>query len=238
MAVRINLWSCPRNVSTAFMYSWRSRSDTQVYDEPLYGHYLRVSGVEHPGREAILADMEQDGEQVVRETILENEGAPVLFFKQMTHHLVDLDRAFIGQTRNILFIRDPAEIIHSYAKVRQAPTMEDIGVQAQYKLWQEWGSKGKIDAVLDSRYLLQDPPGVIAQLCERLDIPFDSAMLQWPEGPKPEDGIWATHWYANVHRSTGFAPYQKRDVKLEGPNRKLADSCAPYYQFLTEKSIR
>ena len=46
----ICLWSCPRNVSTALMYSFGSREDTSIFDEPLYGHYLRKSKLKHPGR--------------------------------------------------------------------------------------------------------------------------------------------------------------------------------------------
>jgi hypothetical protein len=45
---------------------------------------------------------------------------------------------------------------------------------------------------------------VLQQLCERIGIPFQQSMLTWPAGPKPYDGVWAPHWYANVHRSTGF----------------------------------
>ena len=51
----ICLWSGPRNVSTALMYSFAQRSDTRVVDEPLYGHFLRVSGTHHPGRDEVLA---------------------------------------------------------------------------------------------------------------------------------------------------------------------------------------
>ena len=40
--LRIQLWSGPRNVSTALMYSFAQRPDTRVVDEPLYAHYLRV----------------------------------------------------------------------------------------------------------------------------------------------------------------------------------------------------
>jgi hypothetical protein len=36
--LRLSVWSGPRNVSTALMYSFRQRSDTVVVDEPLYGH--------------------------------------------------------------------------------------------------------------------------------------------------------------------------------------------------------
>ncbi|WP_428842554.1 hypothetical protein [Panacibacter microcysteis] len=36
---RICLWSSPRNISTAMMYSFGRRADTIVFDEPLYAHY-------------------------------------------------------------------------------------------------------------------------------------------------------------------------------------------------------
>ena len=36
----INLISGPRNVSTALMYSFAQRNDTNYYDEPFYGYYL------------------------------------------------------------------------------------------------------------------------------------------------------------------------------------------------------
>lgn len=238
MALRINLWSCPRNVSTAFMYSWAQRADTRVYDEPLYAHYLRISKVNHPGGKKVLETMEQDGEKVVQELILGNESAPVLFFKQMTHHLIGLDEGFIPHTKNILFIRNPKEIIASYAKVIEHPTMDDVGVQAQYDLWERWGEKGAIHAVLDSKYLLKNPADVIQKLCEKLEIPFDPSVLDWEAGPRAEDGCWAPYWYANVHRSTGFRPYRKTTAQLPEHLESLAADCQPYYDFLTEKSIR
>src|SRR5690606_24023764 len=89
--VRISVWSGPRNVSTALMYSFRQRSDTAVVDEPLYAHYLAATGVEHPGRDEVLAAQDTDGERVVRDVILGPSTRPVLFLKNMAHHLVDLE---------------------------------------------------------------------------------------------------------------------------------------------------
>ena len=60
----ICLWSCPRNVSTALMYSFAQRKDTIVFDEPLYAHYLSVSGANHPGREDVLNSQEKNGDMV------------------------------------------------------------------------------------------------------------------------------------------------------------------------------
>ena len=62
---RICMWSGPRNVSTALMYSFAQRRDTRVVDEPLYGHYLRVSGAQHPGRDEVMAAMDNDGRRVM-----------------------------------------------------------------------------------------------------------------------------------------------------------------------------
>ena len=50
-----------------------------------------------------------------------------------------------------------------------------------------------------------DPEGTLRAVCDRLGIPFDAAMLSWPAGPRPEDGAWALHWYANVHRAPASA---------------------------------
>ena len=53
--IRIAMWSGPRNLSTALMRSFGSRPDTAVSDEPFYAHYLKATGIDHPGREEILS---------------------------------------------------------------------------------------------------------------------------------------------------------------------------------------
>lgn len=76
---RIQLWSGPRNISTAMMYSFAQRNDTQVLDEPLYAHYLRITGLKHPGREEVLQSQEQDGNKVMQAIISSEYNKPVLF---------------------------------------------------------------------------------------------------------------------------------------------------------------
>ena len=50
----IHAISGPRNVSTAIMYSFAQRSGCTVFDEPLYGIYLKDTDVHHPGKEEVL----------------------------------------------------------------------------------------------------------------------------------------------------------------------------------------
>ena len=62
--IRINVWSGPRNISTALMYSFAQRGDTRVFDEPLYAHYLTHTDARtyHPGAEDVIAAQDDDGE--------------------------------------------------------------------------------------------------------------------------------------------------------------------------------
>ena len=55
MTVQICMWSGPRNLSTAMMRSFSSRSDTCVSDEPFYGAYLRATGDPQPMADAVMA---------------------------------------------------------------------------------------------------------------------------------------------------------------------------------------
>jgi len=236
--LRINLWSGPRNVSTALMYSFAQRADTRVVDEPLYAHYLAVSGAEHPGRDAVLAAQDSDGERVVREVVLGPCARPVVFFKQMAHHLVALDRGFLARTANVILTRDPLEMLPSLARTLARPRLRDTGYAAQTALLAELGALGQEPPVLVASELLRDPPGVLAELCGRLALPFDPAMLAWEPGPRAEDGVWAEHWYAGVHRSRGFEPHRPPAGPFPAALAPLLEECRPHFAALARTAIR
>lgn len=222
------------------MYAFQQRPDTTVVDEPLYAHYLAHGQTEvvHPGASEILSSQLNDGNDVVRQVLLGTYESPVVFFKQMTHHLVAMEEAFLQHTDNIMLIRDPRAIIASYAKVIPNPSMEDIGVEQQYYLFQKLQAMGTLRAVVDARQLLLDPEGVLQQLCACLGLAFDESMLRWPSGPRREDGVWAPYWYGRVHTSTGFQPYTERSYSLPQSLEQLAAACAPYYHTLFEAALK
>ena len=237
MNKRICLWSCPRNVSTALMYSFAQRRDTKVFDEPLYAHYLLQSNANHPARNEILQSQENDGNTAVNNIILKDH-ALVSFHKLMTHFLININTDFLERVSNIIFIRNPKEIIASYLKVIPNPKMIDIGVKKQFELYHQLSNRGCCPIVLDSQYLLKDPKRILEKLCFFLRIPFEEKMLEWEKGGRREDGVWARYWYKSVHNSTGFLPYIKKETNLEDSNLRLSEKCQPYYEFLTNKSIK
>jgi len=235
---RICLWSSPRNLSTALMYAFAQRKDTLAVDEPLYAHYLHITGANHPGRKEVLQSQEQDGTKVIAHMVEDEYEQPVVFFKQMTHHLVALDMSFLSKTLNIIYIRDPQQIISSYAQVRKEVMMEDIGIAAQWQLYQMLQNSGYSCIVLDSGELLKSPVIVLDKLCAVLAIPFDMSMLHWQAGPKKEDGVWAKYWYANLHKSTGFAKQPTSKRPLPKYLEPLYKESKVYYDLLFPHSIK
>lgn len=235
---RICLWSGPRNISTAMMYSFAQRPDTKVVDEPLYAHYLASTNADeyHPGAEEVLENMENDGENVIK-WMLDSHEKPVVFFKQMTHHLVNLDWSFLEHTVNIILTRDPKEMLPSYAKEVEHPTMRDVGYAKHLELFEYLQKTGQRPIVLISEKVLKNPRELLTKLCDEIDIPFDETMLSWKKGARPEDGSWAKYWYHSVHNSTGFKPYQPKTEPFPVHLKPLLEKCAPIYELLYECAL-
>ena len=235
--LKLSVWSGPRNVSTALMYSFRQRPDTLVVDEPLYGHYLRVTSADHPGDEEVMASMDCCGERVIMEVILGPCERPIHFFKNMAHHLAGLNRGFLRQITNVLLVRDPKEMLPSLAKQLPCPTLRDTGLREQVEILGVMLEQGADPVVLDAKELLLDPAGVLQRVCKKLGIPFEEAMLGWPPGPKPEDGVWARHWYRSVHASTAFAGYRPKTELFPERLEPLLEECVPLYERLHRHAI-
>jgi hypothetical protein len=225
------MWSGPRNISTAMMRSFGARSDSVVVDEPLYAHYLQVTGLAHPAREEILASQPQRWPDAVAQLLQPlDDGVRVQYQKHMTHHLLpQIGTDWMTGLRHAYLIRDPARVISSYARVRTEPVLADLGFEQQARIFHQFAGP-----VVDADDLLRDPPGVLKRLCAALDIEFQPAMLSWPPGPRDSDGVWAPHWYASVEASTGFATPAPEPAPPSVPDRlqPLLEQARPYYDQL------
>jgi hypothetical protein len=233
----INLISGPRNISTALMYSFAQRPDTIVYDEPFYAVYLHKSGAIHPGMPEIFASQSTD-EKVICKDIFREWRKPVVFIKNMAHHIEVLDKGFLKETINVFLIRDPKQIIASYAEVIEKPEMRDIGIQYAFELFEELQKQGASPVVIDSGYIVENPQSVLTSLCDKIGVAFTEQMLNWSAGPKPYDGVWAPHWYANVHRSTGFEKQTTSSRPLPERLTSLYERAAFYYEKLKSFALR
>jgi hypothetical protein len=85
--------------------------------------------------------------------------------------------------------------------------------------------------------VLKDPERILRLLCEKLGVEFMPAMLDWPQGSRTSDGVWAKHWYKSVDDSNGFAPYSAKHVHLNDGQLEVVNQVEPFYQQLYEKRI-
>ena len=241
MTKRIAMWSGPRNLSTAMMRSFGSRSDTFVSDEPFYGCFLRETGADHPMRDQVIAAMDCDWGSVMGKLRGEPpDGSPVWYQKHMWHHMagpIGYDD-FAGFTHGFL-IREPERMIASYLRKRETAALEDLGLERQAEFFDREADRlGHAPPVIDANDILSDPEAVLSKLCQALGIAWDPAMLSWAPGRRATDGPWAPHWYSAVEASTGFGPPETGQVELPPDARRLGDRCRPHYERLAKHRIR
>ncbi len=232
------MWSGPRNISTAMMRSFENRADCVVVDEPFYAAYLARTGLDHPMREEVIAAQPTDWQTVVAQ--LDRLEAPVIYEKQMAHHMLEgfgLDWA--ADRANAFLIRDPAEVLASYVQKRGAVTLDDIGLVRQRQIFDREADRlGQAPPVLRAADVLADPAGVLEALCAALDIPFDAGMLRWPAGRRDSDGVWAPVWYDSVERSTGFETSSRAAYPpLPDDLQRIADAARPHYEALVRHKL-
>jgi hypothetical protein len=233
--LRLAMWSGPRNISTAMMRAWENRGDCAVVDEPLYAHYLANTGLDHPGREEIIAAGEADWRKVAaRLTGPVPDGKAIWYQKHMTHHLLPhIARDWLGRLTHVFLIRDPREVLVSYLKSRPTATAEDIGVLQQLEIFRYVQElSGKTPPVLDADEFLKAPEVLLRALCAELGVAFSARMLSWPPGPRASDGVWAPYWYGAVQRSTGFEPYRKRDTQVPAELQGIVAAVMPAFEEL------
>ena len=216
------------------MRSWSSRSDTFVCDEPFYAHYLKVTGLDHPGAREVISHYETDPDNII--TLLTGQiqqGKTIYYQKHMAHHLLPgINRDWLSEVTNCFLIRDPQQMLTSLIKNVPRPRIEDTGLPQQVEIFERVKAQGCVPPVLDSKDVLERPREMLKLLCEAIGVEFQEAMLSWREGPHETDGIWGKYWYEAVEKSTGFQPYADKYEIVPPHMTDLYNECATYYQEL------
>lgn len=233
--LRVAMWSGPRNISTAMMRAWGNRPDTFVCDEPLYAHYLYLTGREHPGAAVVIGAGETDVRKVIGWLLGPVPGGvPVFYQKHMSHHLVpQVPRDWLRHVTNCFLIREPREVLTSLIKHVPDANLLDTGYAQQAEIFDlVRGWTGKTPPVVDARDVLNDPRRVLGKLCEALNVEFTDSMLSWAPGLRETDGVWAKYWYKEVETTTSFRPYRPKAEPVPPQMREMLNTCEEHYQRL------
>lgn len=236
----ISLWSGPRSMSTALMYSMAQRSDMRVLDEPLYAHFLRHTGAERPCREATLAGRPSDPEAALAYMTPKPEEWGEdrhLFCKHIANNTLGLPWSTFDGHRHVILFRNPAAVMASYGAHITRPLMRDLCYDHQLNLLRTLDAEGTSPVVICSDRLQAEPERILRDLCVNLGLSWDPAILTWTAGARPEDGPWAKWWYGGVHASTGWEarPPQKKVVPAHLED--LHEQCLGSYHELLQRAL-
>ncbi len=234
----INMWSGPRNLSTALMRSFENRTDTNVIDEPLYAYYLNCNNINHPMKENIINHYCTNYKEIISQ-ITKNVSSKIFYIKHMAHHIPQNNNLkWISEGKNSLLIRDPKKVLSSYIKKNELKNSKELGYHDQYKIFKYLLKNNEKILIINSEDLILNTEKTLIKLCQKLKIQFDKKMLSWPKGKRNSDGIWGQIWYKNVINSTSFEN-NKLVKKIVIPNKyqDILKECNEIYEELNSFNL-
>lgn len=239
MTIRVAMWSGPRNISTAMMRSFSSRGDCAVTDEPFYGAYLKETGEPHAMAAEVMAAMDCSWHSVAAAMRgAAPGGKPIWYQKHMSHHMdgpINVDD--FPEHIHIFLIRDPELMVASYRHKNELVDARQLGFERLVDYHQRVSDRlGRPAPVVDGNAVLANPAEKLAALCRAIGIEWNPAMLRWPKGPHPDDGLWGSHWYNAVWNSEGFGPPTVRS-ELSDSEQQIADACRPHFDTLSRHCL-
>lgn len=244
---RVHCWAGPRSGTTCLMYSWGNRRDVECFDEPLYAHHLALNPqLQRPYRAELLALEPHTSGQAVLERLRDRPtDRAITYAKHIAKQAQNLDlSAAVGRgQKHVVLIRNPLSMLLSWAAktaegVHGDCSLEELSLPQLLSVFSFLRRSGGSPVVVDYDDITARPRETLTLLCAALGVPFDEAMLRWEAGPKPFDGLWAPHWYASAHRSTGFARPPPRYRNLPPELLEVLREAMPFYELLRRHALR
>jgi hypothetical protein len=229
------LWSHPRSLSTALERVMVQRGDLRTLHEPfIYLYYVGDAKKKlahfdpHPSHPTSYAE--------IRRMILRAAETEPLFVKDMCYYVIDYilaDSEFLERITNTFLIRNPARAIASYYKLDKSFTREEVGIEAQYRVFDKVRAlTGQTPVVLDAEDLQQDPDATISAYCRALGMEHRASALQW-DGPLPKDWQFVVGWHSSVAGSTGIQKPTRTapvDLDVDPRLRRSYEYHLPFYE--------
>ncbi len=249
MEKMIALWSHPRSMSTATERVMRERGDLLCAHEPfMYDYYVyrQVARMPH-------FDVQDDHPityEAIRDMLLAKAGQGPVFFKDMAYYVVPQilgDPAFVDRLAHVFLIRNPVASILSYYRLDPEMTLEEVGIEAQWKLFEALRQRGAKPVVIEAEAVQKDTVGVMSALWERIGLPFRGEAFEW-QSEVPKDWEQVGDWHGAVSASAGIRPIEageaaRKQREFEDCARSaphLSDFLAhhlPFYQRLQAHAL-
>ncbi|RVV98574.1 hypothetical protein EKE94_06570 [Mesobaculum littorinae] len=208
----IVLWSHPRSMSTATERLMRERGDLDCLHEPfMYDYYVHRQVRRFPHFEP-QPDHPRSYDDI-RAMLLDRAAAGPVFLKDMAYYVVPRileDPELLQRMRHAFLIRDPAAALASYYRIDPDLTCEEVGLEAQWRLFRGLRDRGLDAPVVRAEDVRGAPERVIGALWQRLGLQYVASAFDWSEAP-PEDWAQVGDWHGQAESSTGIKPVSEAE---------------------------
>ncbi|WP_293572788.1 hypothetical protein [Phaeobacter sp.] len=209
----IALWSHPRSMSTALERVMRERGDLDCAHEPfMYDYYVNRSVREMPHFE--VQEDHPHSYEGIRDMLLARAEARPVFFKDMSYYVMPTileDEVFAARLTNCFLIRNPMAAIPSYFKLDPEVTLDEIGIEAQWRHYDALKRAGQDPVVIEAEAVRGDARRALAAMWDKIGLPFSETAFDWQGGP-PKDWEQVGGWHNDVGASTSIRPLTLDDI--------------------------
>ena len=247
----IFLWAHPRSMSTAIERVMRERGDMTCLHEPfLHYYYLQKAGKTLPH-----FDSERDHPQSYDDTramVLRAAEAKPVFAKDMSYYVMPeilRDTAFCRRLRHCFLVREPMRAILSYYRLDPRVTLDEIGIEQQWRQFQGLRDLGIDDSlVLEAEAVQRDSVTAMRCFWQALGLADKPEALHWDRDSTPADWKYVEGWHGQVSASSGIRQITAQDQAELSAKFESASEKAPhlrdylqhhrhYYNKLCEHSL-
>lgn len=236
-------------MSTATERVMRERGDLWCAHEPfMYDYYVHRQVARMPHFD--IQDDHPVTYEDIRDMLLARAAQRPVFFKDMAYYVMPRilsDPEFIDRLIHVFLIRNPVASILSYYRLDPELTLEEVGIEAQWRLYQALQDRGAAPLVIEAEVVRADTRGLMAALWSRIGLPFREAAFEWQSGV-PEDWAQVGDWHGAVSASAGIRPVEADEAVRK---RQAFEACAetaphlrdflahhlPYYRKLQAKAL-
>ena len=173
------------------------------------------------------------------------EERPV-FVKDMCYYVSDYisaDEPFAKRVRNTFLIRDPAKSIPSYYRLDEQVTLEEIGLEAQYRHFElVTRVTGETPLVIDAQDVQANTEAAMRAYCDVLGLEFLPHALRWDQ-PVPPQWQFVAGWHGDMANTStlgaGESARVREAVTLDSAAhlRDYYEHHLPYYRALSQHRI-
>ncbi|MFE4171523.1 sulfotransferase family protein [Streptomyces sp. NPDC056909] len=229
------LWSAPRSRSTVFFRAMLERQDLLSLHEPF-------CNIVNDGRTEV-GDRGIHSTDALMDVLLEISEERAVFFKDTTDCQYDAvfeRQDFLKSGRHAFLLRDPQEIIPSFAAIKPDMALHEVGLEYLHRIYRAVLEAGGDPVVLDSDDFVDRPEATVRAYCEAVDLPFRGDALSWRPGERPE---WrqSARWHTDVSASSTVERRQRtyeRTIDNDPSLRRFYEHHLPFYEYLWERRLR